>query len=283
MPDELAKEVPSLETLSTEITSDVMENIMVITAKPCLGTESKAKIYRDGLIKEVAADYYNQNQAVYLIDLRKVIPDSIVVCDRTLSPKINATVPSGSEYKYYSTMANITFPADALYDTLYLNTNYTLTPGGNEIFTIGTRTVPLNKLLSVSLNPRKEYPRARNLAVYRVAGRGYTYLGGEWENGRINFNTREFGEFMILQDSIAPTIRPVFVNSASARFKIKDNLSGVDHFEALLNGEWILMHYDNKNSVIWSETLTKKPMRGMFELTVTDNAGNKSTFKQKIP
>jgi hypothetical protein len=260
-----------------------MENIMVVTAKPCQGSENKTKIYRDGLITEVDAAYYNQNQSVFLVDLRVVIPDSVVICGRTLSPKINATVPSGTEYKYYSTMVNITFPSEALYDTLYLNTNYALTPGGNEIFTIGTRTVPLNKVLAVSLNPRKEYPRARNLGVYRVAGRGYTYLGGEWVNGRINFNTREFGDFMILQDSIAPTIRPVFVNSASARFKINDTLSGIDHFEASINGEWVLMHYDNKNSVIWSELLTKKPMRGLFELTVTDNAGNKSTFKQKIP
>jgi len=89
---------------------------------------------------------------------------------------------------------------------------------------------------------------------------------------------------MVLQDSIAPTIKPVFVNSSSARFKIKDNLSGISLYEATVNGEWVLMHYDNKNGVIWTESLNKSaPMRGLFELTVTDNAGNKSTFKQKIP
>jgi len=89
---------------------------------------------------------------------------------------------------------------------------------------------------------------------------------------------------MVLQDSIAPTIKPVFVNSTSARFKIKDNLSGISVYEATVNGEWVLMHYDNKNGVIWTETLNKSvPMRGLFQLTVTDNAGNKSTFKQKIP
>ena len=89
---------------------------------------------------------------------------------------------------------------------------------------------------------------------------------------------------MILQDSTPPSIRSVFVNGSSARFKIRDNLSRIASYEATINGEWVLMHYDNKNAVIWTERLNKKiPLRGLFELKVTDKAGNTSTFKQKIP
>ncbi len=284
-PDALAKEVPSLEMMSEEITSDIMENTMIVTTKPCaMLSGNKARIFLDGMSREVEPNYFNQNQAVYLIDLRKTIPDSIVVCEKSFLPKINATVPSGTEYKFYGNLMDITFSQDAIYDTVYLNTNYTLTPAGYEIYTIGNKAVPLNKTISVSLKPRTSYPKQPNMAVYRVNGKGNTYLGGDWVNDRINFNTREFGDFMVLQDSIAPTIKPVFVNSTSARFKIKDNLSGISVYEATVNGEWVLMHYDNKNGVIWTESLNKSvPMRGLFELTVTDNAGNKSTFKQKIP
>ena len=283
-PDELAKDVPSLEMMNEEITSDIMENTMIVSARPCAASGNKAQIFLDGMSREVEPNYFNQNQAVYLIDLRKTIPDSIIVCEKTFLPKINATVPSGTEYKFYGNLADITFSQDALYDTIYLNTNYKLTPGGFEIYTIGNKAVPLNKIISVSLKPRTSYPKQPNMAVYRVNGKGNTYLGGEWVNDRINFYTREFGDFMVLQDSIAPTIKAVFVNSASARFKIKDNLSGISLYEATVNGEWVLMHYDNKNGVIWTESLNKSaPMRGLFELTVTDNAGNKSTFKQKIP
>ena len=111
----------------------------------------------------------------------------------------------------------------------------------------------------------------------------YTYLGGEWVNDRIEFYTREFGDFMVLQDSVPPLIKPIYVNGSSARFKIKDFLSGISDYEATINGEWLLMHYDNKNSVIWSEMLDKKtPIKGMFQLTVTDRSGNKTTFTQKI-
>jgi hypothetical protein len=180
-------------------------------------------------------------------------------------------------------MMDITFPQESIYDTVYLNTHYTTTPTGKEIYSIGSRSVPLNKTISVSLKTQHKYPQQPSVAVYRLAGKGYTYMGGEWINDRVNFNTREFGDFTILQDTIPPTIKQVFVNGTTARFKIKDNLSGIAYYEGIVNGEWVLMHYDNKNGVIWSENLNKKiPMKGLFELTVTDNAGNKATFKQKI-
>jgi murein DD-endopeptidase MepM/ murein hydrolase activator NlpD len=282
-PDIQTKEVSSLETLNDEMTSDILENTMVVTTKPCNVVGNKARVYLNGVSTEIEPNYYNQNQSVYLLDLRKTIPDSITVCDTWLAPHIKAVVPAGSEYKYYSDLMDVTFPADALYDTVYLNTHYTTTTTGKELFTLGSRSIPLNKSILVTLKPKKIYPADSKYGVYRLAGRGYTYIGGEWINDKVSFNTREFGDFTILRDSIPPSVRQVFVNSSSARFKIKDALSGIAYYEANLNGEWILMHYDNKNGVIWSERKSKKiPMKGLFELTVTDNAGNKTTFKQKV-
>jgi hypothetical protein len=283
-PDEIAKEVSTLGTLKEDLATDVMENTLIISAKPCAVSGNKASVYSDGKHWEIDPDYYNVNQTVYLIDLRITIPDSVSICGKSFLPRISATVPSGTPYKFYGNLMDITFPQDALYDTLYLHTNFGLTTAGDEVYTVGTRTIPLNKSIMVSLKPKNYYPNARNIGVYRVYGKGHTYLGGEWVNDRINFHTREFGDFMVIQDSIPPVIKPVYVNSSSARFKIKDYLSGISDYQATINGEWVLMHYDNKNSVIWSESLDKKkPMRGVFELTVSDRAGNKSTFTQKIP
>jgi hypothetical protein len=68
------------------------------------------------------------------------------------------------------------------------------------------------------------------------------------------------------------------------RFKISDNLSGIASYEANINGKWLLMNYDAKTGTLHSERLdTKELIRGDFELTVTDLAGNKKTFTQKIP
>lgn len=278
------KNVKTLEPLTVPITYDITENTMTVTAKPCTADETPAKVYRHGSVSEILPDYSNFNRSVYLIDLRKQIPDSVVVCDQAIVPAIKATVPSGSEYKYYSDNLNIEFPQQALYDTLFLASTYTVASDSSEYFSIGDRTVPLNKSIRVSFRPRNVKSWDSLTAVYRVAGKGYSYVGGELVNGWINFNTREFGQFTILKDKAAPSIKMITANNSAVRFRIRDELSGIKTFEATINGEWLLMHYDAKTATIWSERLDKsKPIRGDFKLMVKDNAGNTSTFTRKIP
>jgi hypothetical protein len=66
-------------------------------------------------------------------------------------------------------------------------------------------------------------------------------------------------------------------------FTIDDAMSGIASYEATLNGEWVLMHYDPKKKLIWSELLDKsKPISGDFALVVTDNAGNKKSLNLKL-
>ncbi len=283
-PNPVVKQVDNLEAFALPIVYDINENIMMVTAKPCKEKNNKAILFSKGTTTEIEPDYYNYNRAVYLIDLRKMIPDSVMVCGHSVAPKINLPIPSGTEYSFYSDMMDIQFPSNTLYDTMYLNTNYTALKSGGEIFTIGLPTIPLNKTIGISLKPAKKYSKEKTVGVYRVSGKNnYAYIGGNWVNERIQFNTRELGDFTILSDSIPPTIRPIYVNGQAARFKIRDNLSGVKTYEATLNGEWVLMHFDNKMFTIWTERLNKtKPMKGDFELVVTDNAGNKTKYTQKI-
>ncbi|MEJ7645862.1 MAG: M23 family metallopeptidase [Chryseolinea sp.] len=277
------KEVKSLEPYTLETGYEIAENTMTIITRPCTPSENKATIYVSGAAQDVLPDYYNLNRSVYLIDLRKTIPDSISVCGKTVVPKIRITIPSGTEYKYYSEMLEVQFPMNAIYDTLYLHTEYKRDSRGHEIFTIGSRTVPLHKSVNVSLKPLGKYSRNPDMSVYRVSGKSYSYVGGEWINERFNFSTREFGDFTILKDSIAPKITPLVVTAQTARFKIKDELSGIAMFEGTLDGKWVLMAYDSKSNTIWSRSLDNTvPMKGNFELVVTDRAGNKSRYLRKI-
>jgi hypothetical protein len=234
--------------------------------------------------KKIEPTYFNVFRVVYLIDLRKEIPDSVVLCGNNITTHISAVVPSVKEYNYYSDLMDIQFPEYSVYDTIYLTTFHGKKPDGSEIFNIGTRTYPLNKSINVTLRPETKYNWDKSFGVYRLAGKGFTYLGGVWENGGIHFSTREFGDFIIQQDVNPPTIYPVAVNNYIARFKIRDSLSGVDKFEANVNGKWLLMHYDAKTATIWSEKMNKtEVMKGIFTLTVTDNAGNIATYTKKLP
>ncbi len=283
-PNPVVKQVDNLESFASIITYDVNENVMTVTAKPCTEKKNKAIVFLNGSVIEIEPDYFNNNRAVYLIDLRKNIPDSVVVCGKSITPNINNPIPSGTEYSFYSDMMDIKFPINAIYDTLYLNTKYQAQKSGMEIFTIGLPTVPLNKSISVSLKPVRKYSIEKNTGIYRMVGRGgFAYIGGEWINERIQFNTREFGDFTILKDTTPATIKVVYVNNLAARFKIRDNLSGISSHKATLNGEWLLMHLDNKTGTLVAERLDKsKPLKGHFELVVTDNAGNEAKYTQTI-
>jgi hypothetical protein len=277
------KEVKTLENYVFDIGYDITENTMMVIGKPCAASENKAIVYSNGSSYEITPDYFNANRSVYLLDLRALIPDSVSVCDKTVTPRIHVSVPSGTDYTYYGEMMDIQFPLNAIYDTLYLNTDYSM-KGTQEIFSIGTRTIPLHKSINVSLKPGLDYDVRPDVGVYRLAGKAYTYLGkGEWMNGRLNFSTREFGEFTVLRDSVGPKITPLVVNSQAARFKIKDDLSGISRIDAYIDGKWVLMAYDSKSSTIWSRSLKQGDnLKGNFELIITDNAGNKSRYLKKI-
>jgi hypothetical protein len=254
-----------------------------VSAQPCDSDTNRAKIYTASRSYVVESDYANKNRAVYLVDLRKEIPDSVVMCSGSVIPKIVASVPSGGQYQYYSDRMDVQFPANAVYDTVYLNTDYRIYPDSSEVFTLGSPEVPLNKTIKVTVRPSRKINWEGPMGIYRVAGKGYTYLGGKWENGAIHFSTQEFGDFTILQDVTPPTIRPVIVNNYVARFKIRDELSGISSYRANLDGQWLLMHYDSKTATIWSERLNKDElMQGKLELVVIDEAGNRAVYTHQL-
>jgi hypothetical protein len=108
------------------------------------------------------------------------------------------------------------------------------------------------------------------------------YVNSEWKNNRLKFNTRDFGQFTLLRDSVPPTITKISTSSAAARFRIRDNLSGIAYFEANINGQWLLMVYDYKTGILKSEKPTGTQLKGDFELKVVDQAGNEALFRQKL-
>jgi hypothetical protein len=281
-PSAPTKEVILVESPKAPVSYDIQENTLKINTQNC--SDKKAIAYFNGTATEVAHDYTNAAKQVYLFDLRKQIPDSVNVCGQTLIPNIKVKIPSGTDYKYYSDRMDVSFPKASLFDTLYFNALHQFTADGTEIFTIGSPLVPLNRNISVSLKPLGKYSTEKNVAVYRMVGNSVDYVGGRWVNGSMNFSTREFGNYTILADTVPPTIQFIYANNQAVRFKIRDGRSGISNFEATINGKWLLLNYDAKSNTIMSERLTNGVLlKGDFELTVTDNAGNKKVFNYKIP
>lgn len=273
--------VPFMEASKKAAAYDIQENTLAIYTQPC--SISTPVIFTKGASASIKPAYRNTASEVYLFDLRKTIPDSIIVCGQSLKPNIADVVPAGTEYKYFSDRVDLSFSKGALLDTLYLNMDYEQASDSSEIFTIGNPLNPLGKSISVTLKPQRKYSTDKSFAVYRMVGKGLIYEGGKWVNGNLQFSPRELGRFTIEKDDIPPTIQVIYSTNQGAKFRIRDNLSGIAAFEATINGQWLLLNHDAKTATITTDRFNKKELlRGTLELTVTDNAGNKKTIKQQI-
>jgi len=240
----------------------------------------EAAVYKKGLKTTVTADYRSQQWSVFILDLRNGIPDSLSNCRHTLRFGIADRIPSHTDYTWFSQSFSVHFRDSALFDTLYFSASHKM-EGNRETLVIGDKNTPLLRPITVELRPIG--PATQGYSAYRVDDGRYIFLPGTWTNGKLRFSSNHLGKFVLLPDNLAPAIRRIHLTHHGARFRIGDNLSGIQSFEARVNGDWLLMNYDHKTGILFSEQpAAGMVIRGSFELKVTDRSGNTRVFKQKV-
>ncbi|MBI1766752.1 MAG: M23 family metallopeptidase [Bacteroidetes bacterium] len=282
------KLIPEKSRRSTALTPiakpfdyEIDGNVLSLQVRMC-AAKSKIVIYEKGTAVAVDPTYEGNGLQVFLINLKKIIPDSAQACNGMIHFNIADEISPKTEHTFYSDWADIRFHKNSLYDTLYLHF-VKEEKNGSEVFSIGRTTEPLNDTIEVTFKQLKQDINNSKTAVYHTEGKVNEYVGGHWEDGKMKFTTTELGDFVLLKDSIPPSIYRIYCNSLNARFRIRDNLSGIEKYEATINGEWLLMKYDYKTGILQSERIDKtKPLKGDFELKVTDRSGNENSYKQKI-
>lgn len=264
----------------SRVTVDYINDILKIKA-PTSQKGGLAKFYVGTNSYEMLPAYQDENSRTYLWDMDFGVPQKIDVCTETISTGISALIPAGKEYAYIDDRVQLTFLPQTLLDDLFLRVAVT-----------GSTTVP--KLI---LNSRQEYlwnavniqwkvpgyagNKARSHAYY-TSGVYKSFLGGMWNGDTLSFGSKYLGKISILEDNAKPTIRVIRVNSSELRFVVQDGLSGIDTYEAFVNGKWVLMRYEYKQAVIWSEKRANEPFKGEVLLKVTDKAGNTAEWKGTI-
>jgi hypothetical protein len=267
------------------ITTELLENYMKIRANFENNTPNHAFIYSNRMKYELLPAYVSNDQAVYLWDMRIGMPDSISMCDFSKSFDYEIMLPADTDFNFYNKVFDIKSFKHSLFDTIYLESKYTLLEDHNmEIFTVGNPAVPMANSIQINFKPKLKYLDTDKYALYYTEDfKNFSFLGNEWENGKIKITTKNLGNFTILKDSLAPDIKPVQLNRHKVSFRINDDLSGIQTYEARLDGNWLLMHYDPKQRLIWSETKEPNiPVKGELLLEVKDNAGNVNQFKTQI-
>jgi hypothetical protein len=256
-------------------------NIMIVNASPS-DRGTLAQFYINGYAMEIPMAYEGNNKRTYLWDLDFGVPDSIDVCTEVLIPGVKSRIPFQEKSWFSDGKTTINFDDKSLLDDLYLRIADLGQPGMPSI-RVNDPSEYLRSGIEITMDAAGYEGNKEKTQVYLEYANGYKrFLGGEWEDHRIRFSTSNLGTFVLTEDSIPPRIKPIRVTPNELSFTISDNLSGINSFEAFVDGEWILMRYEYKQALIWSEKLENKPFKGEVVLKVRDNAGNEALYQRRL-
>ncbi|WP_276496775.1 M23 family metallopeptidase [Pontibacter litorisediminis] len=258
---------------------EIVGNVLKISAADTSATPKNIELFVGGRELMLVPSYVSNSVSVSLYDLRAGLPDSMRFCGLNTSFGLEKMVPPAQDFRFRNDYLQLNFDKQSLYDTLYLQTS--LDKGE---FTIGDYFTPLHKAIKVTLKVDTTGVDQSKAAVYFLGlGRGRGYTGGKWEGNTVTFYTKNMGKFKVLEDTKAPYIKLVSKSRNGISFKISDDLSGLNSFNAWVDGKWLLMKYEHKTATIWSEKLDKDiPLSGEVILKVKDNAGNEATYTTRI-
>ncbi len=228
---------------------------------------------------EILPAYQDAASRTYLWDLRFGIPKKIDLCSEIYIPDIIGHFPVDREHVHANAKLQIRTDSNSLLEDLYLRVSHAGTATA-PVLNLGESTTYLWNPIEVTWDVTGFAGNKAKTQVYQRAANGaLSFIGGEWMGNQIRFKTRNFGSFVLAEDATKPSISPIKVNAQGMRFTIKDNLSGIKSFEALVNGEWVWMRYEHKQAVIWSESLNGQSLIGPAILRVSDQAGNVAEWR----
>jgi hypothetical protein len=196
----------------------------------------------------------------------------------------------------------IFFPEGVLFDSLDFHMKQSAGPPSlySDVFTLQDAFTPLNDNIIVSIAPRN-VPKEllQKTCIVKVGEKGgYAYVKSGYNNGRVSCQTRKFGSFAVALDQTPPYItavssvvkktkkgrkKTIATPKNTLKFRIGDNLSGIDNYCGYINDKWVLMEFSKKGSLLsytYDEHL--HPGVNTFVLVVTDKVGNESRFETII-
>ncbi len=262
----------------TYLKADATENILKISAYGVNGVPIDAQLFGKKGITQIKPAYRIGYEVVYLYDLHGQLPDSVQVGNKVLNLNYQSKIYPQRLNTYKGNNYSINFKKQSLFDTLYLTSKRT--PTG---LTIADQTLPLRDEINVNFVPETAITDPQHTHAYRNDGGRLRFQGGRWRGQLIDFSTRELGVFVLATDSVPPRIRINQANKRNIVAHISDGMSGIDKFNVYVNDQWVLMNYDYKRALIWSEKeVDSLDFEGKLRVEITDRAGNVVTLESEI-
>ncbi len=262
-----------------QINYEVAEDILKISAADTGSVPKNLNLFIRNKRYDLVPSYTVQSTSVYLYDLRGGLPDSLTFNGTTKKFYFRQIIPNGTDYSYADNHLALQFYPFSLFDTLYLRCGYEA-----GIWTINDVTTPLFQPLKVTIKP--DVPiidKTTAGAVWLGWGNSRAFINGVWKDDQFTFTTRNLGKYKIMNDLKPPTVRLLSKSPTLIRFKVGDDLSGLASYRAEINGQFLLLKYEHKAAMLYSERLNKAvPLKGEVTLWVKDVVGRETIFKTRI-
>jgi hypothetical protein len=162
---------------------------------------------------------------------------------------------------------------------------------------LGSIYIPLHS--GVELRFKPDIPRVElkeKLCISRKDGTGYDILSSSWDGEWLIAKTKEFGDFQVIADTLAPVITYLperrknpktrryedvpIETSKSFRLRVSDPISGDFSWQAYLNQDWMLMKPSSrKNEWYFDFPSNIRSGNHVISVLATDAFGNASSFE----
>ena len=160
----------------------------------------------------------------------------------------------------------------------------------SPVYRFGDEGMTTFKKFTVRIRPNEKWANNSKLYIASIDNNGkVSSLGGKMKNGWMEVKTHTMGEYTVKVDSVAPTVKASNFKDGqsvkalkSLRFKISDDMTGIETYDIYLDDVWVLGQYDAKNNLLYYE-FDEKMKKGTnnVKVVVTDGVGNKKTLKVK--
>lgn len=158
------------------------------------------------------------------------------------------------------------------------------------IHTVGDEKVPVHKPLPIRIKTEGLPDSLADKAfIAGVDGLSLKrYMGGTLKDGWMESKIMNFGNYAVVTDTIPPVIVPLTIKNNALtdpgviRFRITDDLSGINSFTGKIDGQWALFEYDPKYARLAytiDTARTGSGKRHSLELEVRDMAGNLTVYQ----
>ncbi len=234
--------------------------------------------YKDSVFLEQPA-YSTFRSIVFLHKMNKKFPDSIYYNNKPLKLPPSITLIEHNKDQIHI-FENFTFgfPKNAVFDDMFL----TFKKNNSQSFFLGPEYTPLKNPIDVTIKD-SIFRNKSNMFISQKQGTSWNTYSIKRFDDILKFQTKSLGHFRIIFDHEPPNINLKKKTSKYISFIISDKSTGIDRWEASINGEWLLMCFEPKRKLLWSRQLnSNKILKGQFILTVWDKTGNKKIYKRTL-